>query len=73
MGQTVKQPTSTQPTGHTTAAGLSIWKWSAGSAQWTILEDRSEEGFHPGTGPTQGGVFDGQVVRWVSVAVSVES
>jgi hypothetical protein len=67
------RPLAMTSTGDVKASGLSIWRWSAGTANWSMLEDRSEEGFHPGAGPTQAGVFDGQIVRWVSVAATLES
>lgn len=51
-----------RPTG-----GIAIWSWDIAIALWNLVEDKSEPGYEPGSGPTGPGRYQGQTVRWASV------
>ncbi len=48
-------------------SGYCVWKWVASDQKWVKMKDYSEAGYAPGTGPTDSGRYDGQVIRWVSL------
>jgi hypothetical protein len=55
-------------TGHrNNLSGFCVWKWVASDQIWVKIKDYSEAGYDPGTGPTNPGRYDGQIVRWASI------
>jgi hypothetical protein len=47
--------------------GFAVWKWDAKSCRWVKIKNYVSPGFDPGTGPTDPGRYDGQIIRWAGV------
>ncbi len=51
-------------------SGFSIWHWVERDCLWVKRKEHCAPGYQPGTGPTEPGRYDGQIVRWMCVPIT---